>query len=118
MFARWRWWLSRRCWGSVAIKDQPQNALAEPTGRPEGHPAVAEPALTVVVDIADGSRVVGVPAVAELKIVTPLGRVNVPLKNIAQVVFNADNTLDFDVGAGSRGYANGNTPLDAVISVK
>ncbi|HWB59007.1 MAG TPA: hypothetical protein VG733_05925 [Chthoniobacteraceae bacterium] len=34
------------------------------------------------------------------------------------VAVKAGDTLDFDVGAGKEGYAYGNKPIDAVISVK
>lgn len=35
-----------------------------------------------------------------------------------EVEVKAGDTIDFDVGAGSEGFAYGNTPIDVVISVK
>jgi hypothetical protein len=50
--------------------------------------ATAHPAA--IVELTDGSRVVGTPAIAALRLVSPLGRIDVPLRSIQQVIFQAD----------------------------
>jgi hypothetical protein len=50
----------------------------------------SEPQLRLEVNLVDGSRVVGIPSVVELKFVSSLGKINVPLKSVAKVVFNAN----------------------------
>ena len=57
---------------------------------PEKLPAAAEPKLTVIVDLVDGSRVMGVPGIAELKVDSQLGKLKLPIRNVAKVVFKPD----------------------------
>ena len=58
---------------------------------------------TVVADLADGSCIVGRPVIADLMLVSPLGKINVPLASVAQVVFKADQeTATVSLGNGDR----------------
>jgi hypothetical protein len=53
-------------------------------------PAAGKPNVTLVAELTDGSRVVGVPAIEELKLVSSLGKIAVPFKLLAQVSFKTD----------------------------
>lgn len=46
-------------------------------------PAVGKPIVTLVAELTDGSRVVGVPAIKELQLVSPLGKIAGPFKLLA-----------------------------------
>jgi hypothetical protein len=60
--------------------------------RPRAEQSDAEaPALKVAVEVVDGSRVIGEPAGTDLKIITSIGEINVPLVNITKMVFNEDH---------------------------
>lgn len=54
-------------------------------------PDADSPATKATVELLDGSRVIGEPAGAELKMVTPVGEVSVPLLSMTQMVFDRDH---------------------------
>jgi hypothetical protein len=68
---------------------------------PEG--AATPPKRTVVADLVDGSVIVGTPCVTELKLVSSLGKINVPLASIARVVLKEDKeTSEVALANGDR----------------
>ena len=64
-------------------------------------PAAAEPELRMIVELADGSRVVGTPAVKELSLAGKIGTVRIPFKSISKVTFGPGE------GAVTVSVANG-----------
>ena len=66
-------------------------------------PAAGKPNVTLVAELTDGSRVVGVPAIEELKLVSLLGKIAVPFKLLAQVSFKTDKeTASVFLASGDR----------------
>lgn len=70
---------------------------------------MAEPAsggpsnATVVVELSDGSRVVGVPVITALKLAASVGKMDIPLTAIAQAEFSADReTTEISLSNGDR----------------
>jgi hypothetical protein len=100
------------CWGTDglwdwALDDGPVNLPRFTSAfcgvRSGKQSAVQAGVPTAVVDLEDGSRIVGVPAVAEIEIVSPLGRIRLPLKTIARMEFNADReTVVISLANGDR----------------
>jgi len=57
---------------------------------PAAEAGAGVPKRTIVAELADGSCVVGKPGLAELKLVSPLGRISIPLTSIVRMVLKAD----------------------------
>ncbi len=62
-----------------------------------------EAELTIVLDLTDGSHLVGTPSVNELKLVSTLGKIQLPLMNVTKVVFDAaKETAEVSLNNGDR----------------
>lgn len=73
--------------GGLAIAQS--NAPERNAETPKEQTNAAESELSVVVEVADGSRVVGVPSVKELNVATQVGKIQIPLKKVIRIVFGS-----------------------------